>query len=53
MKNIKKANVLWEQLCESVSKKPSPFANMKEREVIKHLRETREKLWEKKLATHS
>ena len=51
MKNAKKAKKLWEELRKSVSKKHNPFAGMTEEEVIKHLRKTREKLWEEKLAT--
>lgn len=51
MKNKKvEAKKLWKELRESVSKRPSPFAGMREEEVIKHLRKTRTKLWEKKLA---
>ena len=49
-KNAKEAKMLWDNLCKSVSKKPSPFAGMTEEEVIKHLRKIREELWEKKLA---
>ncbi|GBE32245.1 hypothetical protein BMS3Bbin05_01154 [bacterium BMS3Bbin05] len=45
--NVKK---LWNELCESVAGKPSPFEGMTEEEVIKQLRKTRKKLWEKKLA---
>ena len=48
---MKKAQRLWEELRESISKRPSPFAGMSEEEVIKRLRKTREKLWEKKLAS--
>ena len=44
------AKKLWNELCESVAKKPSPFAGMSEEEAIKQLRKTRKKLWEKKLA---
>ena len=48
----KKAEVkkLWNELCESIARKPSPFEGMSEEEVIKQLRKTRKKLWEKKLA---
>jgi ATP sulfurylase len=44
------AKKLWGELRESISKKPSPFEGMSEEEVIKQLRKTRKKLWEKKLA---
>ncbi len=54
MKNKKEeAKKLWEELRQSISKRPSPFVGMNEEEVIKHLRKTREKLWEKKLAVSS
>ncbi len=47
------AKKLWNELCESISKRPSPFKGMSEEEVIEHLRKTRKKLWEKKLAARS
>lgn len=47
------AKKLWKELCESVSRRPSPFAGMTEEEAIKELRKTRKKLWEKKLAARS
>jgi len=51
MKNKQtEARKLWEELRESISTRPSPFAGMSEEQVIKHLRRTRKKLWEKKLA---
>lgn len=51
MKNRKaEAKRLWDEMRESVSKKPSPFAGMSEEEVIKHLRKIRKELWGKKLA---
>ncbi|MBI5756425.1 MAG: hypothetical protein HZA12_05810 [Nitrospirae bacterium] len=54
MKNKKaEATKLWNELRESISKRPSPFAGMSEEEVIKHLRKTRKRLWEKKLAARS
>ena len=54
MKNKKtEAKKLFEELCESISKRPSPFVGMSEEEVIKHLRKTRKKLWEKKLAART
>lgn len=54
MKNKKaEAKKLWDELCASVSKRPSPFEGMTEEEVIKHLRKTRKKLWEKKLAART
>lgn len=52
-KDVKEAKTLWDELCKSVSKRPSPFAGMSEEEVIKRLRKTRKKLWEKKLATRT
>ena len=54
MKNKKaEAKKLWKELRESISARPSPFAGMSEEEVIKHLRKTRKRLWEKKLAARS
>ncbi len=53
MKKAKEAKKLLKELRRSISKRPSPFAGMSEEEVIEHLRKTREKLWEKKLAAHS
>ena len=54
MKNKKaEARKLWNELRESISKRPSPFTGMSEEEVIKHLRKTRKRLWEKKLAARS
>ena len=54
MKNKKaEAKKLWNELCESISKRPSPFSGMSEEEAITHLRKTRKKLWEKKLALRS
>lgn len=47
------AKRMWDELRESVSRKPSPFAGMSEEEVIKHLRKVRKELWEKKLAARS
>jgi len=47
------AKKLLNDLRESIANKPSPFTGMTEEEVIKHLRKTRKKLWEKKLAAHS
>ena len=44
------AKRLWIELREGIAKKPSPFSGMSEEEVIKQLRKTRKKLWEKKLA---
>jgi len=44
-KDIKEAKRLWEELCESVSRRPSPFEGMSEEEVIEQLRKTRKKLW--------
>lgn len=55
MKNrdVKEVKRLWDELCQSVSKRPSPFVDMSEEEVIKQLRKTRKKLWEKKLAART
>lgn len=39
----------FEKLREMIAQRPSPFQGMTEEEVIKHLRKTREKLWEKKI----
>ncbi len=49
-KDIKEAKRLWKELCNSVSRRPSPFKGMSEEEVIEQLRKTRKKLWEKKFA---
>jgi len=52
MKNKKaEAKRLWNELRESVSRRPSPLAGMTEEEALKYLRQIRENLWEKKLAT--
>lgn len=53
MKNVKEAKKLLKELRRNIAKRPSPFTGMSEEEVIEHLRKTREKLWEKKLAAHS
>ncbi len=50
-KNKKEAKKLWNELCSSVSKRPSPLDGMTEDEVIAHMRDIRKKVWEKKLAT--
>ncbi len=51
MKNKKaETKKLFEELSESISRRSSSFVGMSEEEVIKHLRKTRKKLWEKKLA---
>jgi hypothetical protein len=47
------AKRLWDELRESISRRPSPFAGMNEEDVIKHLRKIRKELWEKKLAARS
>jgi len=52
-KRIDEAKKLLKNLRESISKRRSPFAGMREAEVIEHLRKTREKLWEEKLAARS
>lgn len=52
-KNAKEAKKLWDELCNSVSKRHSPFEGMKESEVINQLRNDRKKLWEEKLAARS
>ncbi len=52
-KKKEEAKKLLNDLRESIANKPSPFIGMTEEEVIKHLRKTRKKLWEKKLASHS
>jgi hypothetical protein len=50
-KDIKESKKLWNELCESVSKRPSPLDGMTEEEGIKYMRDIRKKVWEKKLAT--
>ncbi len=52
-KRASEAKRLWKELRESISKKPSPFAGMTKEQVIKILRQTREKLWEEKFATRA
>ena len=47
------AKKLLNELRESISKRPSPFAGMSEEEVIKQLRKTRKKLWESKFAART
>ena len=39
----------FDKLREIIARRPSPFQGMSEEEVIKSLRQTREKLWEKKI----
>ena len=51
-KNAKEAKKHFEKLCELVAKNPSPIFKMSKEDVIKTLRETREKLWEEKVAHH-
>ncbi len=51
--SVKKAKKHLAKLRELVSKRESPFKNMTEAEVLKAMRKTREKIWEKKLATRS
>lgn len=54
MRNKKaEAKKLWNEMRKSIAKNPSPFEGMSEEQVIKQLRKTREKLWEKKLALRS
>ena len=48
-RSAKKALKHFEKLCEMIAQRPSPFQGMSEEEVIKRLRQTREKLWEKKI----
>ena len=43
-KDIKEAKRLWEELRESISKRPSPFEGMTEEEAIKQLRKIRKSL---------
>jgi hypothetical protein len=52
MMKTKKAEAkkLWDQLCDSVSKKQNPLAGMTKEEAIEAIRKVREKLWEKKFA---
>ena len=49
-KNTRKAMEHLRKLREMVAKHPSPIFKMSKEEAIKKLRETREKLWEEKLA---
>jgi hypothetical protein len=49
--NTKKAKRLLEELRESIAKKPNPFSGMTKEEIIEKIRQTREKLWEEKLAS--
>ncbi len=45
----KEAMKHFERLREMVAQRPSPFQGMSEEKVIKKLRQTRQKLWEKKI----
>jgi len=49
-KHLTKAQKLLKELRESIAKHPSPVFKMSKENVIKHMRKTREELWEKKLA---
>ncbi len=51
--NINKAKKHLAKLRELVSKRKHPFSKMEEEEIIKVLHNTREKIWDKKLVTHS
>jgi hypothetical protein len=51
--NSQKAQKHLKKIYQLMSQKKSPFENMSEEEVISHLRKTREKLWEEKLAPRS
>ncbi|MBI4684906.1 MAG: hypothetical protein HY755_06880 [Nitrospirae bacterium] len=51
--NPKKAKKHLDKLCELLSKRKHPYANMTEEDVIKDLRKIREEVWEKKLAARS
>jgi len=54
MKNKKEEiKILLKKLRDSISKRPFPFTGMDEEKVIKHLREIRKGLWEKKGFSHS
>jgi hypothetical protein len=51
-KNIKAAKKHLKKLRELIARNPSPIFRMSKEDVIKTLRETREKLWEEKVAHH-
>jgi len=42
-----------EKLRDMVAQRPSPFKGMTEKKVIERLRQTREKLWEKKIGINT
>jgi hypothetical protein len=51
--NIKKAKKHLKHLRELVAKRQHPFEGMTEEQIIEQLRKTREKLWEKKIASRT
>ncbi|MFH1190809.1 MAG: hypothetical protein V1670_01250 [Candidatus Omnitrophota bacterium] len=53
MKKAKEALKHIQKIRQLMSKVKSPYAGMKEQEIIDEIRKTREKLWEEKLAGHS
>ena len=46
----KRAREQWKRLQEIAKRYPPPFEGMTKEQVIRKLRETREQLWEEKLA---
>ena len=51
--NVKKAKMHLAKLRRLASQRETPFSVMSEEEVIKTIRKTREKIWDKKLAIRS
>ena len=51
--DVRRAKTHLNKLRKLTSRKKSPLVDMKEEEVIKVIRKTREELWDKKLATRS
>ncbi|ODS30504.1 MAG: hypothetical protein SCARUB_04374 [Candidatus Scalindua rubra] len=50
MKNTKKAKDHLTKIRKIIAKNPSPIFKMSKDDVIKTLRETREKIWKEKIA---
>ena len=53
MKRAEQAILHIRKIRQLMDKVKSPYAGMSKQKIIEKIRETREKLWEKKFATHS
>jgi len=49
-KEVVNAKILWDKLCDSVSKKRNPLEGMTKEKAIEAIRKVREKLWAEKFA---